>query len=399
MNFAKSSTFMAILALPALAHSHGGGTDAYGCHNQTSTGTYHCHSGQLSGRTFSSRDAMLAALAGSSTPTPTPTATPRPSPTPSPTPSQPGAPIAYNRDLYQHWIDADGDCQDTRQEVLIEESVIPVTLNSSGCSVVSGLWNDPYTGRSFTNPSDLDIDHLIPLKEAHDSGAWAWSAELKKAFANDLKNKLVLIAVDDSTNQSKSDRDPAEWMPPSTSYHCQYVQDWVAVKRAYGLSIDSQEQAKINSILAGRDASPMSRAGAKLTPAGNATSSAEFSIAAKSPGLCGYSTTATPSQTITLGAEFNPDSSHIGLGADLFVVIELGGALFMRDQQGGFAPWDFSLSTLTPAARVASLRSSHDLTIFSGALGLTGNLSIFLAYRTDAGEFVYSPSPAVLSIR
>lgn len=179
----------------------------------------------------------------------------------------------------------------------------------------------------------------------------------------------------------------------------QYVQDWVAVKRAYALSIDSQEQAKINTILAGRDASPMFRPGTKLTPAGDVASSAEFSIAAKSPGLCGYNTTASPSQTITLGAEFNPDSSHIGLGAELFVVIEFGGALFMRDQQGGFAPWDFSLSTLIPAARVKSLSSSHDLTIFSGALGLTGNLSIFLAYRTGAGEFVYSPIPAVLTVR
>jgi hypothetical protein len=385
------------LALPTTVFPHGGGTDVYGCHNQSSTETYHCHSGQFSGMTFSSRDAMLAALSGSSTPTPTPTATSTPSSSPSP--SQHEAPIAYNRDLYQHWIDADDDCQDTRQEVLIEESVIPPLMSSNGCSVVTGLWNDPYTGRSFTNPSDLDIDHMIPLKEAHDSGAWAWSSELKRAFANDLKNKLVLIAVDDSTNQSKSDRDPAEWMPPNTSYHCQYVQDWVAVKRAYALSIDSQEQAKINTILAGRDASPMFRPGAKLTPAGNATSSAEFSIAAKSPGLCGYSTTASPSQKITLGAEFNPDSSHIGLGAELFVVIEVGGALFMRDQQGGFAPWDFSLSTLIPAARVTSLSSSHDLTIFSGALGLTGNLSIFLAYRTEAGEFVYSPTPAVLSVR
>jgi hypothetical protein len=73
--------------------------------------------------------------------------------------------VPYNRDLYGGWIDADGDCQNTRQEVLIEESLIPVELDSRGCRVQSGEWFDPFTGQTCTNPGDLDIDHFIPLAE------------------------------------------------------------------------------------------------------------------------------------------------------------------------------------------------------------------------------------------
>ncbi len=71
--------------------------------------------------------------------------------------------VPYNRNLYGGWIDADGDCQNTRQEVLIAESLVPVVLDSRGCTVVSGQWLDPYTGQTFTSPSGLDIDHFIKI--------------------------------------------------------------------------------------------------------------------------------------------------------------------------------------------------------------------------------------------
>ena len=222
--------FATTIVIPAIIYAHNGGTDSYGCHNQTSTGTYHCHNGVYNGQSFVSKDAMLADLNGTTT-TATSTST-------------------YNRDDYlPDWADADGDCQNTRHEVLIAESRTPVLLNSSGCTVVLGLWADPYTGLSFTNPADVDIDHMVPLKEAHDSGASAWSTKEKRAFANDLSNPLVLIAVDDGTNSSKGDKDPAKWMPPNTAYHCEYVRNWVAIKSTYGLSMDSAEAAYIASIL------------------------------------------------------------------------------------------------------------------------------------------------------
>lgn len=82
----------------------------------------------------------------------------------------------YNRSDWGRWIDADHDCQDTRQEVLIRQSEVPVTFKTDKhCHVVSGKWTDPYTGEVITNASDLDIDHMVPLKEAHDSGGWQWT--------------------------------------------------------------------------------------------------------------------------------------------------------------------------------------------------------------------------------
>jgi hypothetical protein len=68
---------------------------------------------------------------------------------------------AYNRKAWKHWIDEDKDCQNARHEVLIEESLSTVVFKTAkGCRVVSGIWNDPYSGKTITDASQLDIDHL-----------------------------------------------------------------------------------------------------------------------------------------------------------------------------------------------------------------------------------------------
>jgi len=155
----------------------------------------------------------------------------------------------YDRDLYGGWIDADGDCQNTRQEVLIEESLTPVELDSRGCRVVSGQWLDAYTGKTFTDPSDLDIDHFIPLAEAHRSGASHWNSQRKRAFANDLSHPGALMAVSRSANRSKGDSDPADWLPPNSDFRCEYVRSWVLVKGYWDLSMDDREQSAVDSLL------------------------------------------------------------------------------------------------------------------------------------------------------
>ena len=146
----------------------------------------------------------------------------------------------YNRDLFADWYDADRNGCNTRKEVLIAESLDPVQIGSK-CSISGGRWFSIYDNVETTDSSKFDIDHMVPLSEAWDSGAWNWNADQRKHFANDLDQPFFLIAVTASSNRSKSDRDPAEWMPPNASYHCTYVRIWIEIKRAWDLSVDQAE--------------------------------------------------------------------------------------------------------------------------------------------------------------
>jgi hypothetical protein len=150
----------------------------------------------------------------------------------------------YDRDLFRHWIDADGDGCNTRREVLIAEAKVKPTV-SGDCDLVGGEWYSVYDQVTTNNPSDFDVDHFVPLKEAWDSGAYAWSSDKRKEFANDLGFGGSLIAVTASSNRSKSDRDPADWMPANNGYHCRYITNWVKVKIRWGLSVDPTELATL----------------------------------------------------------------------------------------------------------------------------------------------------------
>jgi hypothetical protein len=156
----------------------------------------------------------------------------------------------YDRGLFAHWIDADRDGCDTRKEVLIAESVVPVSF-SSGCTVSRGEWYSWFDGATWTAPSDVDIDHFVPLSEAWKSGAHAWTANQRRSFANDLDHAGALEAVTDNVNASKGDRDPAAWLPPRADQSCRYVSEWVVVKYRWNLSVDSTERAAMNDILVG----------------------------------------------------------------------------------------------------------------------------------------------------
>ncbi|MEV4992374.1 HNH endonuclease family protein [Streptomyces niveus] len=158
-----------------------------------------------------------------------------------------GSTSGYSRDLFPHWITQSGSC-DTRETVLKRDGSNVVT--NSSCAATSGSWYSEYDGATWTAASDVDIDHMVPLAEAWTSGASSWSTAQRQAFANDMGNPQ-LIAVTDNVNQSKSDRDPAEWMPPRAAYHCMYARMWVDVKHAYNLSVDSAEKTKLQSVLNG----------------------------------------------------------------------------------------------------------------------------------------------------
>lgn len=146
----------------------------------------------------------------------------------------------YDRSLFRHWIDASGNGCDARREVLIAESTTPVSVGP-GCSLSGGTWYSAFDGVTTTNPSDFDIDHFVPLKEAWDSGAHAWDSGTRQRFANDLDFPGSLIAVSASSNRSKGAGDPAEWLPPNSAYRCTYLITWVEVKIRWNLSADPRE--------------------------------------------------------------------------------------------------------------------------------------------------------------
>ncbi|MBL7494872.1 HNH endonuclease [Frankia sp. CNm7] len=166
-----------------------------------------------------------------------------------------GLPVAaedrtgYARERFQHWIDADRDGCDTRREVLIGEAITPPTVGPR-CALSGGQWRSYYDDKVWTDPNDLDIDHMVPLAEAWDSGASAWSDEQRRAYANDLDDPRALVAVTDNENQTKADQDPAEWMPPLASATCLYIGEWVAVKLRWQLTVDTAEKTALSRIAA-----------------------------------------------------------------------------------------------------------------------------------------------------
>ena len=144
----------------------------------------------------------------------------------------------YSRNLFKHWIDVDKDGCNTRYEVLIAEAIVKPKVGAR-CYLTGGKWRSPYDGKVFTNPTGLDIDHMVPLAEAWRSGAWAWTAAQRMDFANDLDDSRSLLAVTASLNRSKGDRDVAAWLPIKAQ--CNYISNWIAVKWRFDLTVDPVE--------------------------------------------------------------------------------------------------------------------------------------------------------------
>lgn len=141
----------------------------------------------------------------------------------------------YDRDEWlPSWPDIDGDCINERHELLIETSLKPVKMSENGCYVQSGYWQDPYTGEFHTQASDMQIEHLVSLVDAHYSGGYSFSIAKKQKFAIDRDNLRVVYGP---VNQDKGGKKPSEWMPPLKSYHCEFAQTYTAVKNKYGLNI------------------------------------------------------------------------------------------------------------------------------------------------------------------
>lgn len=155
----------------------------------------------------------------------------------------------YVRTKFKHWVGVGNGC-DSRKAVIISEAIVKPTVDK-GCVIKGGEWLSIYDNTKVTEAGKLDVDHMVPLAEAWDSGASTWTDKDRELYANDQTDPRHLIAVTGASNRSKSDQDPAEWMPTNKAYACEYIANWVSIKVRWALSIDAKEKAALIANLKG----------------------------------------------------------------------------------------------------------------------------------------------------
>ncbi|WP_017598118.1 HNH endonuclease family protein [Nocardiopsis lucentensis] len=157
-----------------------------------------------------------------------------------------GPQSGYDRSLFPHWADVQGNCS-ARQVVLLRDGHDVVT--DSRCQPTSGSWWSSFDSTwVYDEPSQISVDHMVPLSEAWKTGARYWSTSQRRDFANDVDSPQLWLATP-SSNSSKGDDDPSEWMPPNTAVHCDYVKAWVNVKYRYDLTVTHAERSAIQSTI------------------------------------------------------------------------------------------------------------------------------------------------------
>jgi Protein of unknown function (DUF1524) len=162
-----------------------------------------------------------------------------------------GSMSGYSRDRFPHWSKASSfgwdppqtSC-DSRQAALVRDGK-NVQVGKS-CKVTSGTWLDPYTGKTYSDPQDLDIDHVVPLANAWRSGASSWDDKQRERYANDPE---VLLTAEDNANQAKGDKGPEAWKPPDKAEWCDYAERWIQLKSKYSLSVNEQEKEALQEML------------------------------------------------------------------------------------------------------------------------------------------------------
>ncbi|NMP04851.1 HNH endonuclease [Pseudoalteromonas arctica] len=215
----KKLILIPLLISSCYVSAHSGRTNSEGCHNDKKRNEYHCHN--------KIKEPIIPSVNNSTSISNT-------------------SSTSYNRKDWPHWIDADNDCQDSRAEILIRDSKLPIKFKrNKPCNVSWGEWHDPYTAKVFYKASDIDIDHIVPLAHAYKMGGKYWTREQRREFANDFEN---LIAVEDNANQSKGAKPPQDWMPENRLFHCEYLKKWNYIKTKYSLGKSKAENSYINNL-------------------------------------------------------------------------------------------------------------------------------------------------------
>jgi len=161
------------------------------------------------------------------------------------------AKTGYDRSSFSHWRDPDRNGCDARNDILRRDLInLVIKSDSNGCKVLGGVLADPYSGKNIEfifGASLIDIDHVVAISNAWQTGASQFTDEMRLQFANDPLN---LLAVSASLNRQKGDGDAATWLPPTKSYRCQYVARQIAVKKKYGLWLTKPEKVEMLNLLA-----------------------------------------------------------------------------------------------------------------------------------------------------
>lgn len=158
----------------------------------------------------------------------------------------------YSREEFPHWKDPDKNGCDSRNDILKRDlTKIIFKEGTNNCKVISGILLDPYSNKLIDfdiskSSSTIDIDHVVALSNAWQTGAFQLTLEQRTNFANDPLN---LLAVDFKLNRQKGDGDAATWLPPYKSYRCTYVARQVAVKAKYKLWVTTPEKTAISNLL------------------------------------------------------------------------------------------------------------------------------------------------------
>ena len=156
----------------------------------------------------------------------------------------------YSRAAFTHWSDLNRDGCDSRNEILKRDlTQIVFKAGTRDCKVISGKLLDPFSGKTLifsSSKSTVDIDHLVSLSNAWQTGAAYFDKKTRELLANDPLN---LLAVDAKLNRQKGDGDAATWLPPLKSFRCEYVARQVEVKAKYSLWVTSAEKDAITRVL------------------------------------------------------------------------------------------------------------------------------------------------------
>ena len=152
----------------------------------------------------------------------------------------------FNDDDWNFELDFDGDCQSTRQEMLILTSRIEVRYtNPRNCVVRIGEWFDEYTGETFEVAVQVEIDHIIPRMYAHTHGGDRWMPEMKLQFSNDPMNMML---IERREVRRKRDRGPSRYLPRE-EFQCEYAYLWDQLSDKYDLQLSSSDRSTISRIL------------------------------------------------------------------------------------------------------------------------------------------------------